>query len=795
MTSVTALPPAARSKNASLGEDAAANAISAFAHHPSPQQQANELTPLIPSTSQTSSDDQSSLLATSPSHLLVSPAYAAASPSSSPFSPFHGKKDGTNRQGFTTASPERFASPRTGNLSALIRHASPRAPVPSPRRREGGDRRGSLDTSDRAFDNETKETHNRGDDADESFEEEEDEDNDEDAKNGGGGGESRYAYFASPSKILCSACMKGDYFQAQNAVDIAVKNAESVALADIARVTKLPQQQERHDDYEASHVKQTISTAIFRLLTTQEPRHQMNPLHLAVLYDHPTLVEYLIVVAKKYLAVSSSAMSPRHSTKLTTKLTARHSSSRSSSPTDREMDVIAYSACGTFQEFMDAPCGDAKHRATALMLATSVACATILIDHGANLEARNSSGMAALHYAASTGNAGFVSLLIHRGADVNQRDARGATALHWAVFEGFQYTAMLLVGYNADQSVLDSEDQTPLMIASALGDAFLAKQLVIEGAPVNAKDKHGRTALDIARQGAHFDTVGALKAGASDRFVAWASRHGATVIFFWVMVLGGETLSLLFAVPTLGSEKAATYALFSVALCAITCGLYTYVWLKDPGYVEKSNQPAYEILASECNSVPCPTCVTLKPLRSKHCSSCRRCVYRFDHHCPWINNCIGIGNHFGFLVFLSFLSAFCAFIGTLSASILIGTLPLHTSSITQIDSGWSTLQQPQWAQHETDTSTLLLRLVHVFLLFSATLFGLPTFVLLCLQVRNVSKNLTTNEVFNKDKYPYLKTPMDEFHNPYDHGCWRNCGEVCTGRNVEFFPQEQVKSYE
>uniref|UniRef100_K3X3E9 Palmitoyltransferase n=1 Tax=Globisporangium ultimum (strain ATCC 200006 / CBS 805.95 / DAOM BR144) TaxID=431595 RepID=K3X3E9_GLOUD len=795
MTSVTASPLAVRGKNASLGEDAAASASSsAFVHHPSHPPQVNELTPLIPSTSQTSSDDQSSLLATSPSHLLVSPAYAAASPSSSPFSPFHGKKDtGGNRPGFTAAPPERFTSPRTGNLSELIRHASPRAPAPSPRRREGGDRRGSLDTSGRPFDNEDKEARYHGDGADESFGEEEDEDDDEDAKNGDGGGESRYAYFASPSKILCSACMKGDYFQAQNAVDIAVKNAESVALADIARAAKLPsQQQERHDDYEAAHVKQTISTAIFRLLMAQEPRHQMNPLHLAVLYDHPTLVEYLVVVAKKYLSVSSSTSSPKQSSKLT----VRHSSSSSSSLTDREMDVIASSGCGTFQEFVDAPCGDAKHRATALMLATSVACATILIDHGANLEARNSSGMAALHYAASTGNAGFVSLLIHRGADVNQRDARGATALHWAVFEGFQYTAMLLVGYNADQSVLDSEDQTPLMIASALGDAFLAKQLVIEGAPVNAKDKHGRTALDIARQGAHFDTVGALKAGASDRFVAWASRRGATVIFFWVMVLGGETLSLLFAVPTLGSQNAATYALFSVALCAITCGLYTYVWLKDPGYVDKSSQPAYELLASECNSVPCPTCVTLKPLRSKHCSSCRRCVYRFDHHCPWINNCVGIGNHSGFLVFLSFLSVFCAFIGTLSASILIGTLPLRSSSsITQIDSWWSTLQQPQWAQRESDTSTLLLRLVHVFLLFSATLFGLPTFVLLCLQVRNVAKNLTTNEVFNKDKYPYLKTPMDEFHNPYDHGCWRNCGEVCMGRNVEFFPPEQNKSYE
>lgn len=788
MTSLTSSPLAVNGNKSAPGEDTA-SANAPAQHHPqSPH--ANELTPLIPTTSQTSSDDQSSLLATSPSQLLVSPAYAAASPSSSPFSPFHGKNDahGGNRSGFA-ASP-RFASPRTGNLSELIRRASPRS-ITSPRRSNDDVVRGSLGADHLEHDrgNTGKEEPVRDDDADESFEEDDDDDDDdgdvgdgsENAKKG-----SQFAYFASPSKILCSACMKGDYFQAQNAVEIAVKKAESVAIAEMAKAQE-DREDTRGDEptfLPKHHVNQVISAAIFRLLTTHEARHQMNPLHLAVLYDHPTLVEYLIVIGKKYCPSASSSPTNRNAAKF-------------ASTGDREMHVIA--SGGTFQDIIDNQCGDSKHRATALMLSTSVACATILIDHGANLDARNSSGMAALHYAASTGNAGFVSLLVHRGADVNQRDARGATALHWAVFEGFQYTAMLLVGYNADQSVLDSENQTPLMIASALGDAFLAKQLVIEGAPMNAKDKHGRTALDIARQGAHFDTVGALKAGASDRFVAWAARRGATVVFFWVMVLSTETLSLLFAIPTLGDPQ--MYSIFSIALCALTCALYTYVWLKDPGYVEKSSQPAYEILASECNSVPCPTCVTLKPLRSKHCSSCRRCVHRFDHHCPWINNCVGVGNHLGFLVFLCSLSIFCAYIGTLSASILMGKLPLHsavasTATHSEPIDSWGVFHQPQWAQNVNDTSTLVLRCVHVFLLFCAMLFGLPTLVLLCLQVRNVSNNLTTNEVFNKDKYPYLKTPMDEFHNPYDRGCWQNFGELCTGRNVEFFPEQEVtKSYE
>lgn len=50
----------------------------------------------------------------------------------------------------------------------------------------------------------------------------------------------------------------------------------------------------------------------------------------------------------------------------------------------------------------------------------------------------------------------------------------------------------------------------------------------------------------------------------------------------------------------------------------------------------------------------CPTCEVVKSPRSKHCNVCDRCVERMDHHCPWLNNCVGITNHIYFLLMINF---------------------------------------------------------------------------------------------------------------------------------------------
>lgn len=55
----------------------------------------------------------------------------------------------------------------------------------------------------------------------------------------------------------------------------------------------------------------------------------------------------------------------------------------------------------------------------------------------------------------------------------------------------------------------------------------------------------------------------------------------------------------------------------------------------------------------------CKKCQNPKPDRAHHCSTCKRCVLKMDHHCPWLATCVGLYNYKAFLLFLVYTSLFC----------------------------------------------------------------------------------------------------------------------------------------
>lgn len=77
----------------------------------------------------------------------------------------------------------------------------------------------------------------------------------------------------------------------------------------------------------------------------------------------------------------------------------------------------------------------------------------------------------------------------------------------------------------------------------------------------------------------------------------------------------------------------------------------------------------------------CVVCRARREMRSHHCKECGRCVQRLDHHCPWIDNCVGLGNQRAFYCFIVVLF--------LSILFLYYTVALYT-----IDH-----VIPEWSEH------------------------------------------------------------------------------------------------
>ncbi|KAF4677836.1 hypothetical protein FOL47_009748 [Perkinsus chesapeaki] len=376
-------------------------------------------------------------------------------------------------------------------------------------------------------------------------------------------------------------------------------------------------------------------------------------------------------------------------------------------------------------------------------------------------------GCSPVHWAAYKGYVSILRYLDYFGLPLDEQDNQGMTPLHRAALQQWPEACDFLIGKGCNPLAKNNNDETPLDIARKQKNNFLANSILKSIVKHKSKQKHGYRRLEEANEltvrgdnsnntspeivqndmeeghshGSDPAVVNETLIEKEAKVPWWLSLMGdkqALWIFPGMYLLAALLLisSFFIDIRPVGYDLAPfSYIAMEVVAYAFRRESYESVMDHDLSAITGPN------VASMDPARVCHTCWIWKGLRTKHCPVCDCCVDDFDHHCSWLNNCVGGGNQRLFIIFATteLLTQLCHLIVAWQC---LGRIP--DAMKTDYAGWWG------WTCFVIGRQPLLL------LVMIAEFVTLPwEAFIVYFQCRIVAKNMYTNEMINFHRYGHF----------------------------------------